>query len=244
MIPVSFELKRLIAEFGVGWKPELQQWLPKAPIYITTLERETDLSAVSHADLMLPHDRMLIECVLPTGGEWSHFTTFVLQTDAGFVAYPFLRLRAGGRWTTAEVECDCDQASGECGWTAHPRCKRPDDQLRLLATSVIAVVFAIGDALARGDGAERKASVGHAERRKYARPGVTGWIYRVIDIEPALHRQRAAWGGTHASPCWHVRRGHWRNLPDGRRTFVRECEVGNPAMGGIVKDYRVVQEVA
>jgi hypothetical protein len=33
--------------------------------------------------------------------------------------------------------------------------------------------------------------------------------------------------------------GHWRNLADGRRVFVRECEVGDRSRGGVVKDYEV-----
>ena len=42
-------------------------------------------------------------------------------------------------------------------------------------------------------------------------------------------------GGTHASPRWHVRRGHWRQLADGRRVFVRACEVGDPERGGVMQ---------
>ena len=57
-----------------------------------------------------------------------------------------------------------------------------------------------------------------------------------------LARVRAATpqtGGSHASPRWHIRRGHWRSLADGRRVFVRACEVGDATRGGVVKDYQV-----
>jgi len=54
-----------------------------------------------------------------------------------------------------------------------------------------------------------------------------------------LRATSAPQGGTHAAPRWHVRRGHWRQLADGRRVFVRQCEVGDPARGGVVKDYIV-----
>ena len=33
-------------------------------------------------------------------------------------------------------------------------------------------------------------------------------------------------GGTHASPCPHMRAGHWRRLKSGRQTWIRQCQVG------------------
>ena len=75
---------------------------------------------------------------------------------------------------------------------------------------------------------------------KSARPGVRGWTWHQIMIDPERLRAKSApQGGTHASPRWHVRRGHWRRLADGRRVFVRQCQVGDPARGGVVKDYIV-----
>lgn len=46
-------------------------------------------------------------------------------------------------------------------------------------------------------------------------------------------------GGTHVSPRQHIRRGHVRRLPHGRRVWVHQCLVGDPKKGMIVKDYRV-----
>ena len=54
-------------------------------------------------------------------------------------------------------------------------------------------------------------------------------------IAPALEAHR----GSHASPRWRIRRGHWRMLQDGRRVFVRECRVGDASRGGVVKDYHM-----
>lgn len=241
MIPVSFELKRMVGERGIGWKPELRRWLPGAPVYVISAANG-NLFGTSDAGLILPHDRMLIECELPPQRAWSHYVTFVMQDDVGFLAYPFLRRRVDGRWTSAEIEASYDRASGFCSWAPNPRTPREHPELRDILYSVIAVVFALGDALKHGDGSERTASVNIVQRRKFAGPGVTGWIYRMIDIGPALQRQRSKQGGTHASPRWHIRRGHWRTLSGGRRTFVRECEVGDPAQGGVVKDYRVQTE--
>lgn len=47
-------------------------------------------------------------------------------------------------------------------------------------------------------------------------------------------------GGTHASPRFHVRRGHIRHLSDGRMILVRSCTVGDASLGRIIKDYNVL----
>ena len=62
----------------------------------------------------------------------------------------------------------------------------------------------------------------------------------MVSVDPSrVQPKLSSLGGTHASPRWHIRRGHWRNLADGRRVFVRECQVGDMARGGVVKDYEV-----
>lgn len=241
MTPVSFELKRIIGQQGIAWKPELRRWIASAPVYITSAAKD-ELIGISDAGMMLPHDRMLIECEMPPQNYLSHFRTFVVQDTTGCIAYPFLRSRDGNRWTSAEVEIRYDRASGDCRWIRNPRSTLKRSELLDVAKSTIAVMFVIGDALTHDDHAQRTATVNVVQRRKFAGPGVTGWIYRIIDIEPALHRQRIQQGGTHASPRWHIRRGHWRTLPNGRRTFVRECQVGSSTTGGVIKEYRVAQE--
>ncbi len=77
-------------------------------------------------------------------------------------------------------------------------------------------------------------------RAPFARDGVRGWVWRQVAIDPERLRSASAdLGGSHASPRWHLRRGHWRQMADGRRIFVRQCEVGDPERGGVVKDYAV-----
>jgi hypothetical protein len=80
--------------------------------------------------------------------------------------------------------------------------------------------------------------VSKVHRPKFASAGIRGWTWHQVEIVPErLVRSSELQGGTHASPRWHVRRGHWRQLADGRRVFVRACEVGEPERGGVVKDY-------
>lgn len=51
-------------------------------------------------------------------------------------------------------------------------------------------------------------------------------------------------GGSHASPRFHVRRGHVRRLPTGALTWVRQCTVGDASIGTIHKTYRVKESKA
>jgi len=88
-------------------------------------------------------------------------------------------------------------------------------------------------------------SVSRVHRPKLARAGVRGWTWHQVEIVPErLVRRATPQGGSHASPRWHIRRGHWRQLADGRRVFVRECEVGDATRGGVLKDYIVRDECA
>lgn len=66
-------------------------------------------------------------------------------------------------------------------------------------------------------------------------PLVYDWY--TVKIEPPQKRSEPR-GGTHSSPRQHERRGHWRTLPGGNRVWVRNCVVGNAAMGTVFKDYK------
>lgn len=45
--------------------------------------------------------------------------------------------------------------------------------------------------------------------------------------------------GSHTKKRLHFRRGHWRQLSETRRVWVRWCLVGNPDLGFIEKEYRL-----
>jgi hypothetical protein len=68
-----------------------------------------------------------------------------------------------------------------------------------------------------------------------------GWTYRILDVKPRSSSQESQ-GGTHASPRWHQRRGHWRHMKSGKHVWVSQCEVGDKARGGVIKDYRVTAQ--
>jgi len=72
-------------------------------------------------------------------------------------------------------------------------------------------------------------------------PALYDWA--TVTIEPP-QLKRDTQGGTHASPRWHERRGHFRRLRNGDTTWVRNCVVGDAARGARFKDYRVDVEHA
>ena len=74
----------------------------------------------------------------------------------------------------------------------------------------------------------------HAKRVRQGRPPQYDW--ETIIIEPPQPKADPQ-GGTHASPRWHERRGHWRTTRSGKRCWVRNCEVGDKAKGAVFHDY-------
>ena len=64
--------------------------------------------------------------------------------------------------------------------------------------------------------------------------------WRTVVVDPR-HAKSGSLGGVHASPRLHDRRGHWRVLPSGRKTWVRNCKVGNAANGTVFHDYKVLE---
>lgn len=63
--------------------------------------------------------------------------------------------------------------------------------------------------------------------------------YWTLELTPGRLEDRQDFGGTHASPRLHLRRGHPRQYAPGKYTWVQPCAVGNKASGMIHKDYRL-----
>lgn len=64
------------------------------------------------------------------------------------------------------------------------------------------------------------------------------FVWHTVTIGPRPEPQGSK-GGTHASPRLHERRGHWRNMPSGKRVWVRDCKVGDASRGVVFKDYKI-----
>jgi hypothetical protein len=80
-------------------------------------------------------------------------------------------------------------------------------------------------------------------KRKLAqgKPATYTWTTLDIDPRPIVYPKEHK-GGTHASPRFHARRGHWRTTKLGKRVWVKNCSVGNAALGTAFHDYRLVRE--
>lgn len=114
----------------------------------------------------------------------------------------------------------------------------PFDYRTSYATGVLAFVAAFLESL------ETTAAIGHlplkrANWEKKIRQGkVPTYDWTTITIEPVKPRGPDL-GGTHASPRWHERRGHWRTMKSGKKCWVKNCEVGDKAKGAVFHDYAI-----
>ncbi len=249
MIPTAYELKRIIAQHRHRfWCADALTGLPAAPVYLFPDQEKFDCNGVdliarrlSAAPLRLPHREVLFE-VTNRGPDVSAIVAFVTTTvEETIVGFLFMRdRRTVMRWTDALCYAEF-MPDGAADCSANISIK-PNADAKLYFEVLTGVVWR-SLALLSDAAMVREDQFPRTRRPKLARKGVSGWTYRIVEIDPrwvatALRETT----GTHASPRWHIRRGHWRTLRGGRRTFVRECEVGDPAQGGVVKDYRVQME--
>jgi hypothetical protein len=248
MTPKAYELKRFVARHRQRfWCADALAGLPAAPVYLFQDQERFDSDEVnpiarevSAGPLRLPHTDLLFE-VTHRQHQVTAVVAYVTTTSEGEIV-GFLFIRSGSKWS--DTQCWAHfTIEGAADYVVHPSIVSRETSEEYGAVLTGLVWRSLG--LLSNAAVVREHRVSPIRRPKLARPGVSGWIYRIVDIDQ--QRLQAAVkpaGGTHASPCWHIRRGHWRTLSGGRRTFVRECEVGDPAKGGVVKDYRVVQGVA
>lgn len=249
MMPLSYELKRIIAQHRQRfWCASALEGLPAAPVYLfpdqelfDSEEVNTLAHWVSTRPLLLPHDAVLFE-VADRGPEVQAQVAFVRRFETGVAAFLFLRRRSYRQWT--DVHCQAwFRGDGVAETEGNPRLESEDDANRY--ARVLSGLVWRSLALLSQPAAAAEMAFPRTRRPKLARSGVSGWTWHLVDITPSRIRDAAQQrGGTHASPRWHIRRGHWRTLVDGRRVFVRACEVGDSAKGGVVKDYRILTESA
>lgn len=61
--------------------------------------------------------------------------------------------------------------------------------------------------------------------------------YRVLVVKTGYNKEYQSHGGTHGSPREHLRRGHIRNLNNGKRIWINSCVVNAGIGGRIEKSY-------
>lgn len=242
-IPSAYELKRLVAlNRPPFWRASFLSGLAAAPIYVFPDQDEFDGEDVGFltrkmgaAQLRLPHSEVIFEVIDAQHGPRSS-VIYAAERDHEIHAFLFARTIVRKRWTDALCHARYKpDGSGAC--EVNPSAKALND------ADIFTVIHGMilrATALIMAEACSRETQVSRMRRSMLAKHGVSGWSYRVATIDIAnIRRLAEPAGGTHASPRWHIRRGHWRTLSDGQRVFVRECAVGDPARGGVVKDYRV-----
>jgi len=241
--PSAYELKRIVA---VGrpsfWKSDLLVGLSAAPIYLFPNQDDfarDDVEQIARRfasdRLRLPHPSVIFEIVDAKNGGRSIAIYARAEGDA-IDAVLFVRPATTTRWSNTVCHARyLPDGSASCQLNPNHT-----QSVRENAALVLDDMLMRMTALIMAEACTEERSVSSLRRAKFAKSGVAGWTYRIASLDPAKLRHHVdAQGSTHASPRWHIRRGHWRTHSNGQRVFVRECAVGDPARGGVVKDYRI-----
>ena len=242
-IPSAYELKRLVAlNWPPFWRADLLKGLPAAPIYVFPDQEAFDGDDVGNltrkmviGQLRLPHSEVIFEIIDEQHG---HRSSVIYATEREHVIHAFLFARTSlrKRWTDALCHARYQpDGSGTCDVNPSAKVLNGEDIFKVMHGMILRAT-----ALIMAEACSQETQISRLRRSMLAKHGISGWSYRVATIDLAnIRRLAEPAGGTHASPRWHVRRGHWRTVSNGQRVFVRECEVGDQARGGVVKDYRI-----
>lgn len=161
------------------------------------------------------------------------------QVDDGIQIHALLKLH--GSWTiyassiTILAGAPMTEAFQMEGRLVKGGSENEETQEALLgyALSVMQAIVCLDASGVRLTGDEPPVKLANARAKRGRAPLNT---HTIVTIDPAVMASSGSRGGTHASPRFHWRRGHVRRLPDGSKTLVRACVVGNPLMGVVVHD--------
>ena len=242
--PFAFGLKLHILQHERRFWCEIDaKHVATAPIYIFPDARRFDSDDVEQlaagnmaGTLKLPHPHCIFELRNPDQPD-ECVASYARATEAGVDSFLFRFDPVLRRWSDLIVAAEF-LPDGVAEVMGNPKMQNPKQYAPNFEAATSMVWRALGLLAISTPMVEQQLSP--LRRLPFAKVGVRGWTYRIAEIDTAqVAAARALQGGTHASPRWHLRRGHWRTLGDGQRVFVRECEVGDIARGGVIKDYRV-----
>jgi len=244
MIPDAYALKRIVRSHRARfWRSELLEGFEFAPIWYFADQARFDADDVdmlarrlASGQQRLPHANTIFE-LRDQGTNIRSQIVYARQRPNGIEAVWLAHWRAPRCWTDVHAHVWIADG-GVAEFESNPAIVDPVTAEGSGRAAAAIVWRALAILATAGDVREREVKL--SQRRSMSREGVRGWVWRQVTIDPGrLRAATPALGGTHASPRWHLRRGHWRQLADGRQVFVRQCEVGDPTRGGIVKDYTV-----
>jgi hypothetical protein len=243
-LPQAYALKRHIHRYASHFWCSLDgAGVLTAPVYLFPHQASFDADEVQQlsqtimaGSLRLPHERVLFE-VTEQQHPGACLVAYAVDAEQGVDAFLF-RFDAHRKVWTDVLARASFLPDGVADVEAHPTLVEFAEHNQYIQALTGLVWRSLG--LLSAGTQFREHAVSPLRRASLAKHGVRGWTYRIAEIDTArVAAALALRGGTHAPPRWHIRRGHWRTLADGRRVFVRECEVGDQSRGAVVKDYRV-----
>ncbi|WP_373504654.1 hypothetical protein [Aestuariivirga sp.] len=244
-VPAAYELKALYHARRSSFD-ELGEirGLVSAPVYVFPDQDVFDSDKITELcrstldqEICLPHEQVIFE-VKDKLGECESYILYCRNLGPDAEAFLLIKGVERNLWVGPLMRL-IFRVTGELETFANPRHVHEDAAVELFAYVSAGMYVRALNILAMSPEIH-SASLPLPGRRKCEKAGVTGWVWHTVSIDPSKLTVRGpGQGGTHASPRWHIRRGHWRNLAGGRRVFVRECEVGDMSRGGVVKDYEV-----
>lgn len=110
--------------------------------------------------------------------------------------------------------------------------------------SVLELVEALSCNNVASEVVERVDPAVNARRRRNGKLPLYETRILVVKVGDVAHAIGSPLGGDRNGPREHLRRGHVRRLPDGRRTWIQACVVGSRALGVVRKTYAVEVERA
>lgn len=244
-VPAAYELKSLYHARHSSFD-ELGEirGLVSAPVYVFPDQDVFDSDEVTELcrltldqEIRPPHEHVILE-VKDKLGECEAYVLYC--RNLGPDAEVFLLLKGIERklWVGPIMRVIL-RSNGELESFANPRHVH-EDTAHELFTYVLTGMYVRALSMLAQSPKIHNATVPLSHRRKGEKAGVSGWVWHTVSIDLSKLTLRCPnQGGTHASPRWHIRCGHWRNLANGRRIFIRECQVGDMTRGGVVKDYEV-----
>jgi hypothetical protein len=259
-MPPAFRFKQSLAHNPTMLGPRFANITPilRAPVFLLeTGVRPCNADLISPATIKTPYPSIVLQ-MSPfdaENGEVYVFTILDSRTAKipGLVPENILSVlacsfQANGRPQVLDVVVDIDLDTLEMTYFPlldPPDRVEPDEETThscsMVACFTLSALYAMTNQLLnyRTSGVRQQ----HRDRQLAERKlGNWGWTYRLLKLDPVKHAataQAPGLGGSHASPRWHERRGHWRHLKDGKEVWVRHCEVGLPGRGGALHDYLV-----
>lgn len=188
--------------------------------------------------------RLVLEFDAQEQDVFSHSLMYIEQLEDGldgFMCLPAQKLR-GGSWVTGYPLRGWLKADGSFDFEAWGSC--PDHAMESLigqwrmAAHVFDVLRCVNVAVVDHPAPEK------LNAKREARGKMPLFSFKTLALAvPNIRRTGVELGGSHASPRIHLRRGHIRQLGDGRSVWVQSCVVGSKH-GVIHKDYRLAAKAA